>query len=758
MATIILGTVGQIFGGPIGGLLGSAIGGAIDRTVLGGSGRSREAGRTSNPALQSATYGEPIPIIVGRMRTAGNLVWSTGIRERTSTAGGGKRSGPATTAYNYTASFAVGLVAGPIAGVGRIWADGKLIRSGDGTFLTPVVMRLHNGNGDQAVDPLIAAAQGSNGTPAFRGIAYVVFEDMPLADFGNRIPNLTFEIIADEESIDAGMVMKRIAATAGYRGLTVTGSYPRLSGHIVGNAGTLAESLAPLLAIADAAVTAGDGLAIVTPAGTGAALPAGIADARRPGDNRSAERQRRASADTQPGCLELAFYDVSRDYQPGLARVRHASRPAIDQRSIAAAMTADDARKLAIDLLATGEAARLEQTVRLPWRWLKLGVGDIMTTAASPDSWRIRERRFENFVVHLDLVRVRAPTPVQGAKAGLVRQTMPSRQVDFSEPADATFAGVISPVGVTQLHVLDLPALPGDTSEAPRLWLAANGSSDRWRRAGIAVSLDDGTSYSSVGTIVGGTVIGTTVTALKPASPLVWDRFGGVEIELLTDRDWLDRCSDAAVLAGGNLVLIGNELVQFAEVDALAPRRFRLGRLLRGRRGTEAAIYGHQIGERFIMIDPARMLAFDPPLDALGRKLHFIATGHSDVEIPPVAAVVGGVALRPLSPVGLRVRRAAEGLLITWVRRSRSGYGWHDFVDAPTGELAESYTIALCLDGRFVRRQNVDSSAYFYATSQIDADGGGNSLGIEVMQNSMIVGPGLPASITVDLSDREFAL
>ena len=31
--------------------------------------------------------------------------------------------------------------------------------------------------------------------PAYRGLAYVVFERLPLADFGNRIPQLSFEIV-----------------------------------------------------------------------------------------------------------------------------------------------------------------------------------------------------------------------------------------------------------------------------------------------------------------------------------------------------------------------------------------------------------------------------------------------------------------------------------------------------------------------------------------------------------------------------------
>jgi hypothetical protein len=34
----------------------------------------------------------------------------------------------------------------------------------------------------------------SDETPAYRGTAYVVFETMPLAAFGNRLPQLNFEV------------------------------------------------------------------------------------------------------------------------------------------------------------------------------------------------------------------------------------------------------------------------------------------------------------------------------------------------------------------------------------------------------------------------------------------------------------------------------------------------------------------------------------------------------------------------------------
>ena len=95
---------------------------------------------------------------------------------------------PKVTEYFYFASIAVALCEGPITGIGRIWADGKIM-SRDG-----VTLRLHKGGESQEPDPFIAAKMGMGDTPAYRGTAYVVFEELPLERFGNRLPQLSFEV------------------------------------------------------------------------------------------------------------------------------------------------------------------------------------------------------------------------------------------------------------------------------------------------------------------------------------------------------------------------------------------------------------------------------------------------------------------------------------------------------------------------------------------------------------------------------------
>ena len=129
------------------------------------------------------------------MRAAGAIIWATDLRETSETMSGGKGK-PGTKQYSYSVSLAVALSSRPIESVGRIWADGNLLRGEAGDLKTGGALRVHLGHADQLPDPLIAAALGSQ-CPAHRGLAYAVFEDLQLADFGNRIPALSFEVFAD---------------------------------------------------------------------------------------------------------------------------------------------------------------------------------------------------------------------------------------------------------------------------------------------------------------------------------------------------------------------------------------------------------------------------------------------------------------------------------------------------------------------------------------------------------------------------------
>lgn len=193
MATVLFTVVGTAFGGPLGGAIGGLLGRQVDQSIFGSG--AREGPRLKELSVTTSSYGQPIPRIFGRMRVAGTVIWSTELSEKSETQGGKGR--PKNTTYSYSASFAVALSSTPIERIGRIWADGELLRGSEGDLKVEGEMRLYRGLGDDPVDPIIAAEKGSDAV-AFRDCAYVLFEDLQLADYGNRIPALTFEVFAEE--------------------------------------------------------------------------------------------------------------------------------------------------------------------------------------------------------------------------------------------------------------------------------------------------------------------------------------------------------------------------------------------------------------------------------------------------------------------------------------------------------------------------------------------------------------------------------
>ena len=209
MASVVLSSVGAVAGAasgmPFGAQIGSIVGAGIGNALIGTSKHHFEGARLETLAVQTSTYGRMIPIVFGTVRIAGNMIWSLPLKEvasTTTTSTGGKggvgtrSTSSSSTTYSYYATLAIAICEGEIARVNRVWADSQLLDLSQGVY------RIYNGDETQLPDPLIEIYKGVGSTPAYRGMAYVVIEDFPLADFGNRIPNFTFEITRRTPQLD----------------------------------------------------------------------------------------------------------------------------------------------------------------------------------------------------------------------------------------------------------------------------------------------------------------------------------------------------------------------------------------------------------------------------------------------------------------------------------------------------------------------------------------------------------------------------
>jgi hypothetical protein len=111
--------------------------------------------------------------------------------------GGG---GGSVTTYSYFANAAILICEGE-AIVRKIWADGRLIYNIDsgntGYTGSDLPFRFYTGSETQEPDSLIESIEGVGSTPAYRGRCYMVMEMFALAEYGNRIPNFTFEVVSE---------------------------------------------------------------------------------------------------------------------------------------------------------------------------------------------------------------------------------------------------------------------------------------------------------------------------------------------------------------------------------------------------------------------------------------------------------------------------------------------------------------------------------------------------------------------------------
>ncbi|MGV3511227.1 MAG: phage tail baseplate protein [Novosphingobium sp.] len=671
MATLLLTAVGSAFG-PLGGAIGALIGQQIDGAIFGK--RKVEGPRLKELSVQTSSYGSALPMHFGTIRASGSVIWATELVEHKQKDGGGKGR-PSVTSYTYTASFAVAVASRPIAGIGRIWADGNLLRGAAGDLKVGGTMRLHEGYGDQAADPLLAQAEGPALNPAYRNLAYVVFEDLELGDFGNRLPSLTFEIIADPASVTAGDIIRHILPSAEVSGISSLG----LSGYTIEQGGS-AEVIATLSEIAPIACTVSDEQLVFRLAEEAAAdpatLPAPCAGGESAEDARASGWSRRREALPVSQQCAVRYYDVGRDYQPGLQRSIGRSAPGdVATIELPTAMTASEASAVADRAARRRTVARDTLRYRITEIDRRFYSGAVVKTPVTEGLWRVEQWEWQADGVMLDLASVLPTAPLDTGASDHGRANQPPDLQ--AEP--------------TQIVAFELPWDGRGDPGTVALRVAASAQGAGWTGASLFAQSDDGQLRAIGVTGRGRATLGRSLSALPAASPLMIDLQSSIDVALVPQDFTLTGATWLQMMQGSNLAILGEELFQFARAEPISTGVWRLSGLLRGRGGTEWATSGHVADEPFALIDDA-LIAIDPATVAGANGISALGLGDTAPASSPI--INSGLGLQPLSPVHGRAQRLTDGgWRLDWVRRARGGWEWRDEMDLLLNEPQELWQI-----------------------------------------------------------------
>lgn len=141
--------------------------------------------------INSASYGEVVPEVLGTTRLSGNIIYYDDFtpHEHRSTTRTGKGGGSKHTeiTYTYTVACAIGLCEGPIAGIGKVWRDKEI-------YAYPsekIELTAYNGDYGQTPWPYVLSKHPEKALP-YSGLAYMA----GVVDLGERgsLPQFNFEI------------------------------------------------------------------------------------------------------------------------------------------------------------------------------------------------------------------------------------------------------------------------------------------------------------------------------------------------------------------------------------------------------------------------------------------------------------------------------------------------------------------------------------------------------------------------------------
>jgi len=774
-----MSSVGQVVGGVVGAVVGFFMGnpimGAQIGMTVGGIIDPPDGPEIEGPRLQDkqvivSTYGNAIPLIYGaENRCSGNVIWSTGLLETSEEeeqGGKGGGGGATTTTYSYRISFALAMGQGTMVGVKRIWANSKLIYDTTGLTLPAVdpvngqivtkamgthavmeEMHFWPGSTVQVPDSWIQSFNPA--TPAYRNTAYIVFKDMQLADFGNRIPNIEVEI-AGSAVTNVAAVVHDIARRVGVDDISITGLDDELRGLVIARSVQASGALTPL-AVAfnfDLAEQAGQVRCVKRGAGMKGVIPVGDMGAVQGADNATEPARFKAvTALEMPKTVSLTHLDPALDYQINSQRAFKDLGDAANIISVELPLTlgVDHARRIADRTLWEAWTARRSVAFSLTDKWVRRSSGDVLGVLVDGQIIPykvVRISRGDNGVSTYEAQR--DDPEVYTSNAFGTDGNLPSNVVKFP--------------GVTRLVLMDMPIVQDGNDDSGFYWVVT-GASAGWRGADVRRSIDGGSSYSSMSKVGVRSVIGDVPVALPVGPTAFWDRGNTLTVTLAYAGSVLESISEDLVIAGYNAAWLGpatgqgGEVIQFATATLVGPGQYTLSNLLRGRLGTEANIT-HGSNEVFVLLRSTTLgrSEFGPADWYYSRLFKPVSVLTNEVDTTAQAFTNNGVGKMPRSPVHVAgARDGSNNLTLSWVRRTRLQVPGLGLGPVPLGELTEAYSIDIYSGASVVRTISATTPAASYTAAEQTADGltPGNPVTLRIYQLSDVRGRGFPAIATV---------
>lgn len=690
--------------------------------------------------VQQSSQGLTLPVVYGRARVAGNLIWYgdfTTIETKTTTRQGGKGGGGVKQediSYTYEAAVMMALCEGEIKGIGRIWRDKEKFES-----LSQLRLNLAKGGDEQPTWTHLQQPKHQAQAINYSGTAYIYspnyeltksaqiyshnFEVIGKMGYSSSIPDANpSEIIRDmltNQNYGCGFPAENLGDTSVY------GVYCRAAGiflsPVYSEQTEAQQNISELLEQTNSAAVFSQGRLKIVPygdvklSGNGAAYVPNLTPVYDLTDDDfivsgaedplKVERKTNADAYNQ---IQVEYLDRANDYNIAVAEVKdqanieqYGLRPkdAVKMHGICDAKVANHVAQL---LLQRALYVRNEYEFKLGWKYCLLEPMDLVTLTDEGlglDKTPVRIIEIEED--EEGVLTVKAEDFPMGAATATAYPTQPS--LGYSADYNKSPGNAHAPV------IFEAPLQL--TGGEPQIWLATAGG-DMWGGAEVWISTD-GDSYTRIGATNKKARFGSLSAPL--ASGAVFDRANTLNVEISAGQMTGGTEQDSRDLL--TLCYVDGEFLAYETAELKGVGRYTLGNLTRGAYGS--TIDRHNAGGQFVRIDEA-MFKYAVPVNWVGRTVwvklvSFNVFGSGVQELAEVPAYSYTIKGAPLGQIqNLR-------LTSSWAYGKEAVIAWDKLGGADTYDVevyaGNTQKLLRSLNG-------IVDNGFTYTQADMKADGG----------------------------------
>lgn len=595
----------------------------------------------------------------------------------------------------------------------------------------------YTGTTTQTPDSLMETVEGAGNVPGFRGFAYMVIEQLQLADFGNRLPSFTFQVEQHANATVADVITSILTdagLSSGQFDVTDVEDVA-CSGYAISGLQTPTRSIEPLLLAYDLVAQDIDGVLTFTNRSSQQTVTIQQSDLGVQTEGQDVPGL--AISDVGDFSLvrqvNVTFIDAAQEYQQGHVSARSetsATSVGASTVNIPVVLTPDEAQAISARLLANALTRRQRATWVTTPAYIHIVENDLVQVEQNGETYTIEVHhinRGANWVLEM---------------SGPVIESQTYAQTGDVDDLPDVIDGPNTVPDVT-LYVLDVPALH-DTNYSQEGYYVAVHASDynaSWPGAVVYLSTNDGRTYKTLDTLPSEVTAGVVNSAFGTATGYFWDRT--TEIVVTLHHGTLTSATEIAVLNGANCCICGNEVLAFQTVTSLGNNKYRLSKLIRGLRDTRDHMDEHFDGERFVLLTneagASQPVVFMPlNFVDIGSDWDWkaLAIGGGDLNgATNVEEVLDAENIKPFAPTNVQGERDGSGnLTISWERVSRAIASLTDFPDPPPMvDTFEDYEVDILDSGVPVRTLSVSGATELtYTAAQQTTDFGSPQSSIDV--------------------------